>query len=391
MRALIHGFSRTPGSPVNEIHQALRAVGTDPAPHLLGYTAVARVNPYQAMLYRQFASHGVAAAPVLKGFDFSVLPEFRGMSRSQTIHFHWINWVIGVSEDAARARTKANGFLGRLDKFKDRGGKVVWTVHNVYPHDATYPDEEIELRQEVANRADVVHVMAESTTDAMKGILSVDRSKLVVAPHPSYVDAYENFVSRADARASLGIDGDETVFVVFGALKAYKGLNELLDAFQHLRRIRPDQRFRLVVAGSPDDDPRVTSFVQRCLVDPYVLIEPSRIPGNRAQYYLNAADVGAVTYTRSLNSGAALLYLSFGLPVLATDTPVFREALPTHTAHFVTDPLNRGHEAFAQDLVAAAELARRRSREQVLRAIEPLHSAKISDRFVQDLGRHLDW
>ena len=88
----LNGFRREPSSPVQEIHQSLHAVGSDPAPHLLGYTAVARVNPFQSLLYREFGTSGVAVAPVLNSFDFGVLPSFHRLSASQTIHFHWINW-----------------------------------------------------------------------------------------------------------------------------------------------------------------------------------------------------------------------------------------------------------------------------------------------------------
>ncbi|WP_159450046.1 MULTISPECIES: glycosyltransferase [Kocuria] len=376
---------------MNELHQAVRALDVGVPPHLLGYTAVARMNPYQSLLYRAFGEAGVAAAPVLRGFDFNVLPEFSGMTRSQTIHFHWINWVIGVAEDAERARTKARGFLGRVDRLKARGASVVWTAHNLYPHDATYVEEELELQQGLADRADVVHVMSGATTTAMAGLLEVDPAKVIISPHPSYVGAYENYISRSDARAALGIDADETVFLIFGALKSYKGLHEFLDAFQFLCARSTWEKYRLVVAGHPDDDPDVRAFVDRCLLDPNVLIEPARIPGQKAQYYLNAADVGAVTYTRSLNSGAALLYLSFGLPVIATDTPVFREALPANVVRLLREPASLGAAEFASELELSAELAHATPPGVVVKSIAHLHSHKVSQAFCAELGQHLGW
>ena len=76
------------------------------------------------------------------------------------------------------------GLLGRIDTFRSDGGKVVWTVHNVYPHDARFVDEELRLQQGLADRADVVHVMARSTTDHMDGILTLDPDRTVLAPAP---------------------------------------------------------------------------------------------------------------------------------------------------------------------------------------------------------------
>lgn len=390
---LIHlsGFRREASSPVREIHQALHAVGPEPLPHLLGYTAVARVNPFQSLLYREFPVSGVAVAPILNLFDFGVLSSFHRLSASQTIHFHWINQVIGDAADADQARTRLRGFLSRVDRFKDGGGRVVWTVHNVYPHDARFIDEELTLQQGLADRADAVHIMASATTTAMDGVLDVAPERLVVAPHPSYVGAYEDYVSKEEARAALGIAADEIVFVVFGALKAYKGLGGLLDGFQELCAHAGHRSYRLVVAGHPDDDPEVSRFVDRCIIDPNVLIEPHRIPGPKAQYYLRSADAGLLTYTRSLNSGAALLYLSFGLPVLATDTPVFRESLPSDHLRSLADPAALTARQFAEHLAAMGEQAAATHPEDVVAAIRPLSSASVSSALRRDLGRLLGW
>lgn len=391
MLAHLEGFRAGPSSPVPEVYQAIKAVRSDCNAHLLGYTAVARVNPYQAMLYSAFGDHSVAAAPVLRGFDFSTLNDFHRLTRTRTVHFHWINWIIGDAPDEQTARNKARGMLARVDRFRDRGGKVAWTVHNVYPHDAKFVDVELELQQGLADRADAVHVMARATTTAMDGILRVPSERMVVAPHPSYVDAYESFISRSDARAALGIDSDEIVFVLFGALKQYKGLNQLLDGFQELCRRDTSTRYRLVVAGHPDEHPEVRDFVDRCVIDPSVLIAPQRIPGNKAQYYLKAADAGLVTYTRSLNSGAALLYLSFGLPVLATDTPVFHESLPQEHVTFISDPGERTPAEYADRLMALHDQAPQSGPADVLASIAHLAPTAVSSAFCQDLGRLLRW
>lgn len=391
MLAHLEGFRAGPSTPAPEVYQAIKAVSAECKAHLLGYTAVARMNPYQAMLYSAFGDNGVAAAPVLRGFDFSALNDFHRLTRTRTIHFHWINWVIGDAPDEHTARNKARGMLARVDRFRDRGGKVAWTVHNVYPHDAKFVDAELELQQGLADRADAVHVMARATTTAMDGILSVPSERTVLAPHPSYVGAYENFVSRSDARAALGIASDEIVFVLFGALKQYKGLNQLLDGFQELCRRHISTRYRLVVAGHPDDHPEVREFVDRCVIDPNVLIAPQRIPGNRAQYYLKAADAGLVTYTRSLNSGAALLYLSFGLPVLATDTPVFHESLPQEHVTFISAPGEMTPGEYAERLAALQDQIQQSTPVDVLDSIAHLAPSTVSTAFCQDLGQLLRW
>jgi len=391
MRVVLTGFTVTKASPVPEIHQALRATSSEGPPHLLGYTAVARMNPFQALLYRSFGASGVAVAPILRGHDFRVVSGFSRLSASQTIHFHWLSWALAHVSDRDDADRKVAGLLGRVEQFSKAGGRVVWTVHNVYPHDADHVELELKLQQGIADRADVVHVMADATTTAMQGVLTIDPAKIVTAPHPSYVGAYEDVVSRADARAALGIDADETVFVLFGALKKYKALHQTLDAFEEVCGDDPSGRLRLLVAGHPDDDPVVQDFVDRCLAHPRVLIDPRRVTGDKAQYFLRAADVGLVTYERSLNSGAALLYLSFGLTVVATDTPVFREALPASAVTFVANPATGDRAGFAAGLGIAARRAQESDPTSVMRSIEHLHSARVSSDFRAALGARLGW
>ncbi|MFF2604845.1 glycosyltransferase [Arthrobacter koreensis] len=320
-------------------------------PHLLGYTPVARVNPYQSLLYRNFFEHGIAVAPVLKPSSFRELLGFSGLAESVSLHLHWNAWMTFGRDEEAEARRMAMGIVGRLEKFRAMGGNLIWTVHNLYPHDAQFIDLELEVQQRIADTANVVHVMSNSTVEAMSGILEIDENKILHVAHPSYHGAYPDYISKDEARVTLGIEPDETVFLLFGAIKPYKGLRRLLDAIDLVSQKNPELRFRLLVAGAADGSVEASEFVRRCLVHPNVLIENSRIASERAQYFLRAADVGLVNYERVLNSGAALLYQTFGLPIVAADVPSLRESVPDGLGLFVQD---RTADALAESMVSAA-------------------------------------
>lgn len=390
MRAKYTGFKQVGMSPYLEVHQALRAHDSDGRrPDLLAYASVARMNPYQALLYRSFEHHGFAVAPMLKPFALRDLMLHKPRTSSVTLHLHWVNWVLDGEADPEAAAKRVTGLLGRIDRYKKLGGKLVWTAHNVYPHGAKCLEAELALQQGIADRADVIHVMADSTLEVLSEYTRLDPERLLTAPHPNYRGAYEDVTSRSEARAVLGIDADETVFLLFGALKAYKGLRRTLAGFERL--LADEQgghRYRLLVAGGADQDPEVQEFVERALVHERVLIEPTAIPGGKLQYYLRAADAGLVTYTRSLNSGAALLYQTFGLPVLATDTAVLRETLPPESAVFL--PVGSDDAAaYAAGLRQAAALAQRSRGSEVLGRIEDLAPETVSSKFAVGLRERL--
>lgn len=352
MRAEFEGWQTQPASPIVEALAAVRTVQhlTDKKPLVLGVTPVARLNPFQSLLYQGFAHHGIAASPVNVPRDFPYLADLRSGGYDVAVHLHWLSFVLSNATTAKEAAVAVEAFSETLARFADAGGRTVWTIHNVLPHDAKFIDEEIALRQAVADAADVVHVMSRATVEAVKHTVSVDPDKVLFSPHPSYAGAYPTNVTREDARLALGIEPSETVFTMFGAIKPYKGLDGLLDAFDRAQR-STNRRLRLVVAGAPDGTPSAQQFVERCLAHPDVLIQPAKVPADHVQNYVAAGDIGLAPYNRILNSGAALLYTTFGLPVVVPNEASVRENLPAG-AHVAFD----GPDALGDALLEALDL-----------------------------------
>jgi glycosyltransferase involved in cell wall biosynthesis len=100
-----------------------------------------------------------------------------------------------------------------------------------------------------------------------------------------------------------------------GALKPYKGMTELLGAVQEVNRSRPGA-VTLIVAGRPDTAPETEEFISRAVHEPAVRLLPGKIPDTDIQVLMRAADVVALPYRRSLNSGVLALGLGFGKPAL---------------------------------------------------------------------------
>jgi len=369
---------------MEDAFRTMRSSGLDTEEqHLLFYTPVARVNPYQDLIYRSFPDAGFSVAPVLTPSTINQLMNFPVATKTKSIHLHWNSWMTQGSENEAAARSRGLGAVGRVARLRDQGFNVIWSVHNVFPHDAEYVDVELEIQQKISDVSTIIHTMSMASLNDLKEYTSIDPEKILVSPHPSYVGSYPNYISKTEARSRLGIDGDEIVLVMFGAIKAYKGLLKSLDAFDQLRRMRPNSRFRLIVAGKADDSPESQEFVQRALSHPFVLIENQTIPNDRVQIYLNAADLGLANYTRSLNSGAVLLYGSFGLPTVVADTGTFRCELDPTSTIFVQ---GNSTEEFADSISEGVKLA---ASKEVSRSLKEWHqtldSAIVSRKFADDL------
>ncbi len=301
---------------VSETFAAVSRMPIDgPEPIVWPYTPFYSGNPFQAMLYGGFVERGLVAAPTFRSDDLRHATRNWPADLPLVVHLHWLNQVLakaGTDQQAAQA-------IGRhaelLDLLLARGARLVWTVHNALPHDTRFEAQEVRLRQDVLDRAELVHIMSPRTPELVSDWYTLPADRLYRCDHPGYQGVYPDWVSRTDARRRLRIADDAVVLLLTGALKPYKGLLELFDAVDQVSLEQPG-RIVLVVAGKPDDDPQTEAFLSRAAQHPAVRLIPGKIPDTDIQVLMRAGDVVALPYRRSLNSGVLALGLTFGRPAL---------------------------------------------------------------------------
>jgi glycosyltransferase involved in cell wall biosynthesis len=365
-----------------EAIRALEATGREPI--VMAYHPVARVNPFLALLYREAWDAGIAPIAMVDEDRIEELASFAALGFRTVLHLHWLNLPLAKATSAAEAEQAAGAFLERLDRFTAAGGRIVWTVHNILAHGSRFEAEEARMLAEVARRAAVVHVMAKGTREHVAPYYDIPSDRVLHVPHPSYIGAYEDYVSRSQARHDLGLMPDEIVYAVVGAIRAYKGLTMLLDAWDTL----PAEPIRrLLIAGAPGKEPGIDALIERAVLHPRVVVYPERVPADRMQVLLRAADIAVLPYLRSLNSGALMLALTFGLPVIV---PAGGGLAETVDDRFAVTYTPDGPGSLSDALVRAADLltpeARAAAREVAL-AHDPV---TISRQFSQGLRAMLD-
>ncbi len=85
---------------------------------------------------------------------------------------HWTTPVLGSAATDADARAAVAELATALEAFRAGGGRLVWTVHNVLPHEAVHVDSEIAVARLLADHADLVHVSSEATLEATAPLVS---------------------------------------------------------------------------------------------------------------------------------------------------------------------------------------------------------------------------
>lgn len=377
--------------PELAIDDAMRTLGTldwsDPGSGLLTYHPVMRGNPYQALLYSRLDDVGLRAVPAYDLPNTIAITEAVAGSVPVVVHAHWLNVVTAAATNEDDARMLARAYVSQLHRARELGARVVWTVHNILPHQSRWPDVDVELRRGVVEAAERVHVMSPRTKDLVAPWFELPDDKLVTVPHPSYRDVYPTWVSRAQARRELGIGADQFVFLLIGRIQPYKGITELLDAFDALCLEEPG-RFTLLVAGPPSLDAETEAFTDRLRTHPSALGVLGSIPDAEMQIYLRAADVAVFPYRRSLNSGAVALALTFGLPILLPDDigEATRGPDSPHAMHYSRD----SPEGLGQALAAAPKLATPEAAAAATAVAEQLSPARVGAEFAARIRQWLD-
>jgi beta-1,4-mannosyltransferase len=293
--------------------------------------APARLNPYPALLHRAV----VAADPALHCAlwrDGLSWRELLGGGRPQVLHLHWLELLYQHYGPTGQRLLLWLNLLLYVTAARLLGTRLVYTVHNVWQHEESGRRLYSIAHRWVLRLASAVHVHDDA---AKEQLLEQGRCRapVVVIPHGNYITWYDRGGSRETARERLGLAADAFVYLSLGQVRAYKGLEGLLEAFSAL----PGDEIVLIIAGRPSGRELAARLQAQAVADPRLRLHLYYVPDEELQWTMNAADVAVLPYRRSTTSGAAILALSFGLPVIAPALGPF-PALLAEGAGFLYDP-----------------------------------------------------
>jgi glycosyltransferase involved in cell wall biosynthesis len=160
--------------------------------------------------------------------------------------------------------------------------------------------------------------------------------KIFVIPHGNYINFYTNTISSEEAKKRLMLPTKSIIFLFLGELRPYKGILELIQSFKKLN-IFNSQNIGLVIAGRPINK----QFAEKIKIvsgkNDNIYLSLESIPDNDLQIYLNAANIVVFPYKKVLTSGATLLALSFGKPIIAPSLGCIQDVFDKHGS-FLYDP-----------------------------------------------------
>src|SRR5439155_3409029 len=192
-------------------------------------------------------------------------------------------------------------FVARLELARALGYKVVWTAHNIYPHNRRHQAIDHECRLEICRLATAVIAHCEAARDEVERRFG-RRCALFVIPHGNFIDVYARSGTRAQARAQLGVPEAAFAYGFFGGLMPYKGFEELIAEF---RGLAGDDAWLLGTGGGkPEYLDRLRALVEG--VPRIVLRTFARAPNEEIAAVLDAATVIALPFTATMTYGTVM-------------------------------------------------------------------------------------
>jgi beta-1,4-mannosyltransferase len=300
----------------------------------------------------------------------------RDVPAPDVVHVHWLEYMVrsdrsGV-EGLVRSVVRTAQYALLLLRFRRLGTAIVWTVHNLAPHERAYPWLEDRAMHATARLADAIIVHSEYAQSRVVDTFG-HAQKVHVVPLGNFLDYYPRpRRSRPAVRDELGLADRTFAFLAFGQIRSYKRLPETVAAFRRL----PGSDVALIVAGLAVDAEACAALEEAARADSRIVLRLGLVPDDQVAELHAAADAAVVGYREVFSSAALLLALSLGLPAVVPAQGSTRE-IATPPA---VEPFEAGRLVEALEAVQTGDAQVRR--EAALAAARAADWGEIAQRTV---------
>jgi beta-1,4-mannosyltransferase len=300
--------------------------------NLIGYTPIEvyvtpnihdiqQSNDYLKLLYKDCLNEQDRNQIFVNAFrirDFPKLILKRLKGEASILHHHWFGF------HNAKTFFIICSKVFWMSIYKAIGGKIVWTVHNKFPHGQRFVTLNQLFRKYMATiLADRLHVHCDLAIDIMSNVLSVRKSKFFVVRHPMYsVNIYskERAISEVnEIDNTIQVSDQNKIFLVFGQISVYKGIDEIIKTF--VEAATCNENWILIIAGNAYTQ-KNKKYLHDVIVRNHKYLNNNLYIVNQfcsnelTDTLFNASDVVVFNYKEILTSGGVALALSYDKSII---------------------------------------------------------------------------
>jgi len=202
--------------------------------------------------------------------------------------------------------------------FRLRKKPVVFTVHNVFPHEASRIYKTVSAA--LFHFGDHFIVHTRQNQQQLMDQYGFRAEKISIIDHGPLGFRSSGAESRDSIRQQFGLFPGEKALLLFGAVRPYKGIDTALEAFARVHAEFPE--CKLLIAGKlwePWD--RYQDQIQRLNIRDHVITHLDYVPAAAVAGYFTAADLVLLPYHHfDSQSGVGATAINFGKPLIVTRT-----------------------------------------------------------------------
>lgn len=196
-------------------------------------------------------------------------------------------------------------------------------IHNFKAHERWIGDKQ--LNKYVANRTDLLVSLSTSVQKDIEE--SLPHKKVISLFHPIY-DHYGEPVTKTKALDHLKLDPEFSYFLFFGLVRAYKGVDMLIDALPMVKTNKP---FKLIIAGEfYEDEKKYNTQIKKLGLEDKIIIKNEYIPNHEVPHYFCASDCIILPYRTATQSGVVPIAIHFEKPVIVTSVGSLSDIINKH-------------------------------------------------------------
>ena len=265
-----------------------------------------------------------------------------------------------------------------IERIAKRNGKTrtVALVHNMIPHEPSILDKL--FAPYFVRSTDGFVALSESVVQDIDHLDKNAKPKTSY-PHPIY-DHYGEQMTKEEACKSLNLNPENQYMLFFGLVRAYKGLDLLLDAFGKVKDQLPN--LQLIIAGEfYEDEDKYRAQIERNQLTDRVIIKNEFIADADLRKYFGIADLIVQPYKTATQSGVTQVAFHFEKPMLVTNVGGLGEIVHDHKMGYAVEP---NADAIAEALTDYYTHSRQADyTEYLIKQKDNYSWAKLAESFVQ--------
>lgn len=248
--------------------------------------------------------------------EFGLLMPF--ICRYDLFHLHWPDYFFVKS--LLKTVIRVIYFLFIIIIFKLLNTKLIWTVHNLEPHNNYHPRFNRFVVFIWSICVDGFIIMSNESYRLITKRFPILKHKKYKLIHHGLYENYKNQTTKLRARDHLRLNNDNKILLYFGTISKYKNIPFLLKEFNKINSLN----ITLIIAGNVKCKKLKREIVSLSNKS-NIILNLSYIEEDDIQFYFNACDLVVIPSENILNSGSAMLALTFRKPIYCPNTGTMKD------------------------------------------------------------------